>query len=897
MTETLDWHALSKALDHALELGTEARAGWLDQLQHSDPQLAARVRPVLANRGKAADRGFLDGVADATVAARHTPALVGAHVGPYVIEAEAGRGGMGSVWRARRADGHFEGVVAVKFLNLATLDTQGERRFRREGLLLGKLDHPNVARLLDAGVQRETNQPYLVLEFVDGLSIDDYCERHALDLQSRVRLFVDVLNAVAHAHSHLVIHGDIKPSNILVTRGGVVKLLDFGIARLADDESDHTRSSVSPLTPQYAAPEQLLGEFITTRTDIYGLGLVLYRLLSGRHAVQTAERGGGKLLAEVLERDPPPPSSVLSGDTLRRQELAGDLDNIVSKALRKTATERYQSAGAFADDLQRFLRHEPVTARRDTIGYRVGKFVRRHRGGVASAMLTVLALVAATVVTTQQMLEARRQRDTAVLAERRADAVADFLQLIMAENRPLAKPPTVDELISRAADLLEMQYGDDRNFVAEMYIILAGERSGRDEVDEARRLFELATTAAHQARNPMLALRAQCKLAFEEAGQELLDAAQARLNRSGWKRGTPLADWETEISCLRAQANIWGAFDEQRPHALTLLEEARGRIERERATHDRSYTAIISHLGVMYRGLGDLPRALELSRLGGRIHEQNGRGSTRSRLLALNNEAVVLWDMGEIRTSYEASRRLMKKIDTLEPAGTGPIGTNYAGAAARMQNYQEGLRYIGRAIEETARNGDRISELTARVRRVNMLQRMQPPGADIDLELARVATMMNEPGRKLPPDIHFNFSEAKARQAAAAGRFAEARKFAAEALAGAEARKSNRYVFRSLRIGSQLALEGDDARSAYALAQRGVPIARQYARADDSSADVGELVYLQARAADRLGAADARALYERAVRCFDNGYGADHPQSIAARRALQEFLSRVSRAA
>ncbi|HEU4778631.1 MAG TPA: serine/threonine-protein kinase, partial [Steroidobacteraceae bacterium] len=406
MTKTSDWHALSAALDHALTLGTQECEAWLVRLQDSDAGLAARVRPLLGNRARMADAGFLQGAAYESLDAHPMPALLGTRIGPYVVEAEAGRGGMGSVWRARRDDGHFEGVVAIKFLNLASLDTQGARRFRREGLLLGKLDHPNVARLLDAGVQPETHQPYLVLEYVDGLPLDTYCDQRGLDLAARLQLFIDVLQAVAHAHSHLVIHGDIKPSNILVTRAGVVKLLDFGIARLADDEADQTRSSTAALTPQYAAPEQILGQFVTTRTDIYGLGLVLYRLLAGRHAVQAADRGGSALLAEILNRDPPAPSETSEVQTVRRQELAGDLDNIVAKAIRKLPQERYQAAGAFADDLQRFLRHQPVAARRDTLPYRIGKFVRRHRGGVLSASLSAVALLGAIVVTTQQMYEA-----------------------------------------------------------------------------------------------------------------------------------------------------------------------------------------------------------------------------------------------------------------------------------------------------------------------------------------------------------------------------------------------------------------------------------------------------------------------------------------------------------
>jgi serine/threonine-protein kinase len=896
MTQTMDWRALSAALDEALGLGTEAREPWLLALENRDPPLATRVRSLLQQRDHMAARGFLEGVAHQGLTPLHTPALVGARIGPYVIEAEAGRGGMGSVWRARRDDGHFEGTVAIKFLNLAALDLQGERRFRREGVLLGKLDHPNVARLLDAGVQPETHQPYLVLEYVDGVPIDTYCEQQALDLAARVRLFIDVLHAVSHAHSHLVIHGDIKPSNILVTRAGVVKLLDFGIARLADDESDQTRSSVSALTPQYAAPEQILGEFVTTRTDIYCLGLVLYRLLTGHHAVQNMERGRGALLAEILERDPPAPSSLRDIHTLRRQQFAGDLDNIVAKAYRKSAAERYQSAGAFVDDLQRYLRHEPVTARRDTLPYRVGKFVRRHRGSVAASLVTAVALVLATAITSTQMVEARHQRDTALLESRRADASADFLQLMLAENRPRAQPLTMDELLDRGAELLELQYGGNRRFVAEMYMLLASERGGRNEYDKANYLLERASASARQADDTALRLRAECTLVFNEADQGMEDAARARLARSGWNRAISNGAWETEVQCLRAEANLTPTDTGGYRESLALLERARARIEMAGMTHDRSYTSVISYLAVVHRALGDLPRALELVREGGRMHEQNGRGGTRSRLLALNNEAVILWDMGEIAGSHALRRNIEERMALIDPRGMEMFNTNLAGSLIRLEQYDAARAALAGAADKARARGDLVNEIGARLREVSLLQQTSAPLVELDAALARVGQLMADPARKIPNKERYDYQEALARREITGGQAAAALARMQASLAQSEGQGARRYLYRALWVSSEAALAAEDAASARRFARRGASIAREFARGDDSSADVGELLLLEARATEMLGDAGARTLYERALRCFTNGYGAQHPRTLAVRRTLEQPFTRHVRA-
>jgi eukaryotic-like serine/threonine-protein kinase len=264
------WRRVNEHLDRVLDMSDSDGNRYLAELMRADPQSAKLLAQLLAARGERAYAEFLSGPGPTLTESPPGSHLIGQRVGPYLIEAEIGHGGMGSVWRARRADGRFEGTVAVKFLRAVWLGSAGEQRFKQEGRLLAKLDHLNIARLLDAGVF-EAHQPYLILEYVEGEPIDTYCTRTALDLQARLRLFSEVLAAVSHAHTHLIVHRDIKPGNILVNHEGTAKLLDFGIAKLleSEDSAQLTRANANALTPEYAAPEQLLGQPVTTATDVY----------------------------------------------------------------------------------------------------------------------------------------------------------------------------------------------------------------------------------------------------------------------------------------------------------------------------------------------------------------------------------------------------------------------------------------------------------------------------------------------------------------------------------------------------------------------------------------------------------------------------------------------------
>jgi serine/threonine-protein kinase len=360
---------------------------------------------------------------------------------------------MGSVWLAERSDGRFERRVAVKFLHFSLIAQGGAERFQREGRILGQLAHPHIAELIDAGVTAN-GDPYLVLEHIEGEQVDDYCDRHKLDLNARIKLFLDVLDAVAHAHANLIVHRDIKPSNVLVRNDGQVKLLDFGIAKLLADDTNRaavtmlTLEGGGALTPQFAAPEQVTAGAVTTATDVYALGVLLYVLLTGQHPAGSGPQSPADLVRAIVDTDPPHASEAMAlatdkalaekrGSTLEklRHQLRGDLDTIVAKALKKAPAERYSSVIALADDLQRYLKHEPISARPDTFAYRTAKFVRRNRTVVA---LTTAAVVLVIGSLSTGLYVANRERK---VAERRFAQVRQLANKFIALDNDIRGLP------------------------------------------------------------------------------------------------------------------------------------------------------------------------------------------------------------------------------------------------------------------------------------------------------------------------------------------------------------------------------------------------------------------------------------------------------------------------
>jgi serine/threonine-protein kinase len=454
------WRAISPYLDRALEMADADRGPWLESLRHEQPVIASQLDALLDEHRALRADGFLEQSPELP----RPSALAGQSVGAYTLVSPIGEGGMGAVWLAERSDGRFERKVALKFLNIALAGRGGEERFRREGTILGRLVHPHIAQLLDAGVS-SAGQPYLVLEHVDGEHIDQYCNERALDVDARIHLVLQVLAAVAHAHSSLIVHRDLKPSNVLVTSDGQAKLLDFGIGKFLEDEgqpgaaSKLTRDVGSAMTLLYAAPEQVTGGAVTTATDVYALGVMLYLLLTGQHPAGSGPHSPAELITRIAETEPSRPSSVVP-DKLRRR-LVGDLDTILIKALKKDPRERYASVFEFAADLRRHLDHEPIGARADSPRYRAVKLLRRHRTVAALASLAVVATVVGIVSTAIQARTATRER---LVAERRFNQVRQLAGRVLALDGQIQGLPGATkarhEIVAMSKEYLEALAGD-----------------------------------------------------------------------------------------------------------------------------------------------------------------------------------------------------------------------------------------------------------------------------------------------------------------------------------------------------------------------------------------------------------------------------------------------------
>jgi eukaryotic-like serine/threonine-protein kinase len=429
------WNAISPHLDHALDLEPRERDRWLSELDGSDPGLAKDLRELLAAQASVAESQFME----RSPLAREPGPVAGQQIGAYTLESRLGSGGMGSVWLAQRSDGHFDAKVAIKILDHRGLGGQGAEQIRREAGLLAQQSHPNTAKLFDAGFG-ENGQPFLILEYVEGQRIDEYCDRRALTLPERLQLFLPVLEAVAHAHERQIVHRDLKPSNVLVTSDGVAKLLDFGVASVISksmpvEVAISQRESPLWMTPGYAAPEQIRGEEITPSSDVYALGVMLHMLITGQHPYSAEASTQTKLIRAVLTDDAQPASeSIESG--ISKRWVRGELDAVIAKAIEREPARRYATAAELAADIRRFLSYRPVLAREHSAAQRLFMFVRRNNVWVipivAGAVL-IAAVVGSSIV--WKLSKSRQQTATAMIAAAPAHSVAVLPFVDMSEKK------------------------------------------------------------------------------------------------------------------------------------------------------------------------------------------------------------------------------------------------------------------------------------------------------------------------------------------------------------------------------------------------------------------------------------------------------------------------------
>ncbi len=582
------WQQIKAVLDGALEREGPERAVFLEESCRGDDELRREVESFAASETEIGD--FIETPVFRIRLEEVVPLAVGQRIGAYRIVREIGRGGMGAVYLAERAD-EFEQRVAIKLVRRGMDTDEIVRRFRSERQILAHLDHPNIGKLFDGGTT-EDGRPYFVMEYVEGQPIDDYCDDRKLPVRARLELFRQVCAAVHFAHQNLIVHRDLKPGNILVTADGVPKLLDFGIAKLLDPEQDPyalTRVDLRPMTPEYASPEQVRGETITTASDIYSLGVLLYVLLTGHRPYRGAPRDPQGLARAICETDPLRPSSIVGrveevqradgsvatvtpesisrvreGDErLLRRRLEGDLDTIVLKAMQKEPGRRYASVDQLSSDLGRHLQGLPVVARKDTLGYRTRKFVGRHKAGVALAVAVLLLIVGFSITVTVLWQRALRE-------QQRAQTVSSFLEDLFSVSNPSqshGETVTARDMLDRGVQKIDTSLGAQPELRADLM-----ETMGR-----AYRSLGL----------------------YEQAGQ-LLEGA-LRLDRRG----------RDDLTFAQDLQNLAGVLHDKGKdtEAERLVQESLAIQRRRGATQSLDYAKGLTNLGEILEDKGDFAQA------------------------------------------------------------------------------------------------------------------------------------------------------------------------------------------------------------------------------------------------------------------------------------------------
>ena len=901
------WQALSPHLDQALELSTEDRSIWLSLLRTQNPLLADQLEVLLFEHHVLAEEGFLE---RHTVELPSVSSLANQTFGLYRLVSQIGQGGMSSVWLAERIDGRFERQVAVKFLNSALMGKIAEERFKREGRILGHLAHPHIAELIDAGVSH-AGQPYLVLEYVQGDHVDCYCDEKKLNLEARIRIFLDVLAAVEHAHANLIVHRDLKPSNVLVRTDGQVKLLDFGIAKLIGGEDASGVATLltregGALTPAYAAPEQLTGQTITTATDVYALGVLLYELLTGQHPAGRGPHTHANLVKAILDTEAVRPSDIVAQvrtnhafaatnanrrantpDKLQRL-LRGDLDTIIAKALKKKPTERYPSVTALADDLRRYLKNEPISARPDTLTYRAFKFVRRNRTAVTLAVVAVVATACGVVGTLIQNHTARAERDFAFEQLSRAETINGLNEFLLSDAAPAGKPFTVNELLARAEHIVERQRDKHDPQRIELLISLGRQYNVLDEQAKSRQLLGEAYNLSRGLTDHSIRARASCSLASALALTGEHDRAEKLAQEGLQELGNDKRFALDRMFCLIRDTEVARARGDSREEvvradaAQRALKQAPFKSELMESQLLMDTAESYCHAGRYEEGTAAFEQAsTRLTAL--------GRDDTQTAVTLFNNWGVALGLAGLPQDSSRVLRRAVEisRAGQTEDAVSPMLLVNYARSLRELHQINEAADYAERGYAKAQRSGAQV------VIGQSLLLRAQIYIDQGDLQ--RAETMLDEVEpqlRKGLPTGHIAFgalASAQALLAQAHGDLPAALELSTQAVTISEvALKAGRLggdflpTFVLRRSDVELQLGHPDQAEADAV--RAIDLLQASSRMGTFSSTLGRAYLNLGRALQSQGKlSEAHPAFQSAAEHLQKTLGPDHPDT---RRAL-----------
>ncbi len=901
-----EWRILSPLLDRALALDGDERQAWI---KTQEPEIAYRLEILLLEHSVLASDGFLEtGVVDLPST---TATLAGQTIGAFEVVSQIGQGGMGSVWLARRNDGRFERQVALKFLNIALLGKEGEDRFKREGKILALLAHPHIAELIDAGVT-DAGQPYLVLEYVDGDQIDRYCDQRQLDLHTRIRLFLQVLDAVAAAHANLIVHRDLKPSNVLVGKNGDVKLLDFGIAKLIEAGNNPEQQAAftisgTALTPEYAAPEQLKGEAITVSTDVYALGVLLYLLLTGRHPTGEGERSPAGLVKTIVECEPLRPSDAVgvamtnAGDAAARallrstsveklrRVLRGDLDTILTKALKKDPRERYASVGAFADDLRRYLKSEPIKARPDTLLYRAGRFARRHRAGLFIALLALGGMAAGITGMLLQARTARIQRDLALRQLARAERMTDLNELLLSNAAPAGKPLAVDQLLEREERVIEHERNPDPANHVELQLSLGNQYSSEDENNNALRVLNAAYRVSRDLKDPSIRAKASCVLAGAMVPVGELSRAEA-LYQEGLRELGNAPQFASERAACQLHGSEVAYRNGNSQEAIARARAAELAIQRSPAQWNLEGLNILVNLATVLGDSGSFREAETIFQQASDLMTTLGYDDSQKAVKLFNDWALTLSYDGR---QLEAQRLYLRALaisrnDETNSAVAPDLLLNYAGLLQELGQKGEAARYFGLASKKAHALNDNVLVDDTELMQANMFSE-----AHAFVQATRQLDELEQRLRQRYAREHYVFAEVSSERAGIAlgqGDLPSAAHYATGAVELAEA--SLRRIGQCAALiptllvsRSGIDLKSGQREQAVSDARRAIKLLEDREDPSIVSSNVGRAYLALALALEGEGKADEAQLAARtAYANLQTTLGSDQPDTQRARQ-------------
>lgn len=885
--------------DACVDLPRTARAQWL-QAHCPDEASRERVTRLLEAHDVAERDNALE---------RRPPPLperIERRIGPYKLLERVGEGAMGEVYLAEQVTPVVR-RVALKVIKPGMDSRDVIARFEGERQTLALMSHPSIAHIIDAGTT-ESGQPYFAMEYVAGIPLNRYCDQHRLGIDARLQLFLQICDAVQHAHQKGVIHRDLKPSNLLVSEldgRPIPKVIDFGIAKAVTPGTQasraHTRIGHLIGTPEYMSPEQaqLSPLDVDTRSDVYSLGVVLHELLTGTlpFKISNHESSPAQLVHELLTFDPQPPStrvktnsqavdSVAEYRQLTTRQLSlrlrGDLDWIVLKALQKDRNNRYGSPAEFAADVRRHLANEPVIAGPPTVAYRMRKFAVRHSLALALVSGLFISLLVFGGVMAYQAKEIAHQRDEARYQAQRAEASNEFMSLMLEAVGPEGRPLTPIELVDTGVELLDKQYSDDPRFAARMLLQMARRYMDLHNTSKQLDVIHRAETIARDLQDNELIAAVQCAAVGTELGANNYSEAERRMKlaREAMQRlgHTPVS---TRVDCLRAESDI-ALMNRDRAGALADLVQARDLLERSDDTRGLQYNAVLTDLGGVYYSTARYKEALEINQLTREALDRNGRGSTLAKTILTVNQSSLLYRLGEIENARKVGAAAMQRIRSLHGSRPIPIafGVSYGTTLQRLGNWDEALAVLNEASAQAKLLESEFLKANAHHQLARaLLGSKQLDAVEEKLDDAERIWRVNETANR---DRLGDLLRTRAELAMARGNYTAAREHIEAALGKmsyAPDQDLSPGASAALTTASKVYLQLGDVTKANESAREALALAERVARDPTASADIGDALLALGNAQQAQRDPAAAATLARANETLRKALGAGpaHP--------------------